>query len=221
MFEAIFKNRTANFKKLQDFGFKRIEDKYTYSINIIGEQFKFIVDIISAENIKTKVIDNDTNEAYILHLTTDAVGTFVGKIRTECESILQKIANECFEVDVFKSDYAHNIIRYLQEKYQNELEFLWKKFSDNAIVRRKDNKKWYAAVLVVSKRKLGIQSDELVEVIDLRGDPEFIKTSVDYKKYFPGYHMNKKYWFTICLDGSVSLEEIYNQLDKSYLLAKK
>ena len=38
--------------------------------------------------------------------------------------------------------------------YCDELEFLWQKFPDNAVWRRKDNKKWYGALLTVSKEKL-------------------------------------------------------------------
>ncbi|MBF1202590.1 MAG: MmcQ/YjbR family DNA-binding protein, partial [Fusobacterium periodonticum] len=36
----------------------------------------------------------------------------------------------------------------------------------------------------------------------------------------PAYHMNKKHWCTICLDGTVELEKIYNLIDISYELAK-
>ena len=75
--------------------------------------------------------------------------------------------------------------------------------------------------MTVSKQKLGLASNETVEIIDLRGKPETIATFIDRKKYFPGYHMNKKHWFTICLDGSVPVEDIFNHLDESYLLARK
>ena len=114
-----------------------------------------------------------------------------------------------------------NIIEYVRKKYGDELEFLWEKFPDNAIWRRKDNKKWYGALLTVSKRKLGIDSDEIIEIIDLRMKPEDIEKRVDMKKYFPGYHMNKKHWITICLDKTVPYEEICSRIDESYVLAVK
>ena len=76
-------------------------------------------------------------------------------------------------------------------------------------------------MLVLSKKKLGLDCDEVISVIDLRIDPEVLPKIVDGKKYFPGYHMNKKNWFTICLDGSVPVEEICDWLDKSYILAAK
>lgn len=64
-------------------------------------------------------------------------------------------------------------------------------------------------MLSVSKRKLGISSDEIVEILDLRYSFEKVEKIVDYKKYYPGWHMNKKYWYTIILDGSISLKDIY------------
>lgn len=48
-----------------------------------------------------------------------------------------------------------------------------------------------------------------------------MSATVDYKKYFPGWHMNKRNWYTIILDGSVSIEEIYCRIDKSYQLATR
>ena len=66
-----------------------------------------------------------------------------------------------------------------------------------------------------------MDSDEKIDIIDLRIDPNILPTIVDGEKYFLGYHMNKKNWFTIRLDGSVPIEEIFEWVDKSFLLAQK
>lgn len=52
-----------------------------------------------------------------------------------------------FEPNVFKSVYAKELIEYVCSTYGDELEFLWQKFPDNAIWRRKDTGKWYGALL--------------------------------------------------------------------------
>lgn len=122
---------------------------------------------------------------------------------------------------IWKSDYTKEVINYVHQAYGDALEFLWPKFPNNAIWRRKDSRKWYAALLSVSKKKLGIDSDDIVEIIDLRMDPEMLTFLVDNKKYYPGYHMNKRHWCTIILDGSVTLEEIYARIDESFVLARK
>ena len=47
-----------------------------------------------------------------------------------------------------------------------------------------------------------------------------VEKIVDHKKYYPGWHMNKKYWYTIILDGSISLKDIYKCIDESYQMTK-
>ncbi|WP_208293491.1 MmcQ/YjbR family DNA-binding protein [Zophobihabitans entericus] len=142
-------------------------------------------------------------------------------VRADYHNVLQKIAEQCFELNIFKSDDAKKIIEYIRNTYHDELEFLWPKFPNNAIFRRKDTSKWYGAILTLSKRKLGIESDEIIEILDLRINPEEVTAVVDHKTFFPGYHMNKKHWYTICLDGSLPIEDIYQRIDISYQLATK
>ena len=57
--------------------------------------------------------------------------------------------------------------------------------------------------------------------MDLRLSPELMEATVDGKKYFPGWHMNKKNWYTVMLDGSLPTEEIFSRIDESYRLALK
>lgn len=221
MFEITFKNKKMNIQKLLSYGFVGQGSRYTFSADLADGQMNLTIIVSSDGKIYTEVIDNITGDEYVLHLVAGTSGAFVGQVRNEYESILDDISAKCFECDVFKSDDAKKIIAYVRTAYGDELEFLWKKFSDNAIFRRKDTNKWYAALLIVSKCKLGIGSDEIVEILDLRMKPDDIETLLDNKKYFPGYHMNKKHWCTICLDGSVPIEEICRRIDESYLLAVK
>lgn len=219
--DTLFKNRKVNPASLIPFGFIEDESAYTYSTGLVGGQFEMTVTIAKDGELSADVIDGVSKERYVLHRISGASGAFVGTIREEYERVLTAIAEACFEPDVFKSENARQVIQYVREKYQDELEFLWRRFSENAILRRKDNKKWYAALLVLQKKKLGLDEAGVVDIIDLRGKPDDISALVDGQKYFPGYHMNKKHWFTICLDGSVPVEEIYCRIDESFALAKK
>ncbi|MBD5632439.1 MAG: hypothetical protein HDP34_04350 [Clostridia bacterium] len=221
MTDSVFKYKSPVFNKLKQFGFIESDGAYSYVTDVLNGQFEMRVNILLSGEVKTELIDLSTGEPYTLHLVEEAAGAFVGEVRAEYSRVLTEIADKCFERDVFKSDCAHKLIEYVREKYGDELEYLWKTFPSNAVWRRKDNNKWYAAVLTVSKRKLGLDSDEVCEIIDLRIDPDELSEVVDGKKYFLGYHMNKKHWFTICLDGSVSAEEICSRIDKSYIIAEK
>ena len=112
---------------------------------------------------------------------------------------------------MFKSDFARRIIEFARKNWGDELEFLWKQFPDYAVLRRKDTQKWYAVLMRLPRRKLGLDSDETVEIIDLRRTSE-----TDDPRFLPGYHMNKKSWMTIVLDGTVSFDEITGILSSSY-----
>ncbi len=220
MEKDFLKQKKVNFKKLIKFGFIKNKNEYFYSTHIFDNQFLLNIIISNDEDLKTELIDLETNELYFLHLT-DSTGEFVGKVREEYLQVLKNVSNYCFEKDVFKNKQTKRIIEYVDNTYNDNLEFLWEKFSENAIWRRKDNQKWYGVLLIISKRKLGFDSDEKVEIIDVRADPEKISEMVDDKTIFKGYHMNKKHWITIILDNEFNDEFIYELIDKSYELALK
>jgi predicted DNA-binding protein (MmcQ/YjbR family) len=53
--------------------------------------------------------------------------------------------------------------------------------------------------------------------INLKCDPvRAIELRERYSSVIPGYHMNKKYWNTIYLDGSVPDKEVLSWVDHSY-----
>jgi len=53
--------------------------------------------------------------------------------------------------------------------------------------------------------------------INLKCEPSF---AIDLRERFssvtPGYHMNKKHWNTVLLDGSVPDKEVFSWIDHSY-----
>ncbi|MBQ2313248.1 MAG: MmcQ/YjbR family DNA-binding protein, partial [Elusimicrobiaceae bacterium] len=113
----------------------------------------------------------------------------------------------------------YKVLDYALKKYGDKEEYLWPKFPRNAVCRRKDNQKWYFAILSVNGTKLGLK-DEIIEVINLRAPKDEVPELLKLKHIYPAYHMNKKSWITIVLDGSCTLEEIFARIDKSYELVK-
>lgn len=218
--ENFIKDKKIDLKKLEEFGFKLINKSYYYYTSLLKNQFKMTIKINLDNSIFTEIIDTETNEPYVLHLLEMKRSGYSEKVYKEYSEVLEKIKKECFEDEIFKANYAKEIINYIKNKYRDELEFLWEKSPKNAVVRRKFSKKWYAVILTVSKRKLNLDCDEIIEIINLHNSPEEIEKLIDNKKYFPAYHMNKKHWCTICLDGTVELKEIYKLIDISYELAK-
>lgn len=121
---------------------------------------------------------------------------------------------------LYDSGEAKKVLKYIKEKYDTEPEFLWAK-SNNAIFRHKDNKKWFGAILNIQKNKLGISGEGYINILDLKCDSLLKDTVIDKKRYFPGYHMNKEYWITIILDGTVPINDIFYFIDLSYELTKR
>ena len=214
------KNKKINFKKLKEFGFELIDNSYYYHTFLLKNQFKMTVKINLNNSIFTEIIDTETNEPYVLHLLEIKRSGYSEKIYKVYSEILEKIKKVCFEDEIFKANYTKEIVAYVKNKYGDKLEFLWEKSPKNAVVRRKSSNKWYAVILTIPKRKIGLESDEVIEVINLHNIPKEIEKLIDYKRYFPAYHMNKKHWCTICLDGTIELKEIYKKIDISYELAK-
>ncbi len=221
MNNTCFKNKKPNFAKLLKFGFEENKDGYKFVKSFLDNQFELTVEISKSGKIKTKVIEVDFGEEYTLHLVQSAEGTFVGKVREEYDKILNSIEEECFDNDVFKYEMTKKLIDYVTKKYGDEIECLWEKFPDNGIFRRKDTQKWYAAILTVKRNKFGFKSDESVEVVDLRVPAEDMEIVLSNKNVYPGYHMNKKHWISIILDGSMPLKDICRFVDNSYILAVK
>ena len=55
--------------------------------------------------------------------------------------------------------------------------------------------------------------------INLKCDPEnAVEIREEYEAVQPGYHMNKKHWNTISIDGSVPAKKIFEWIDNSYRL---
>ena len=214
------KDKKIDFKKLEEFGFKLKDNSYYYHTSLLKNQFKMSVKISLDNSIFTEIIDTETTEPYILHLLEIKRSGYSEKVYKAYSEVLEKIQKECFKDERFKANYTKEIIDYINNKYGDKLEFLWEKSPKTAVVRRKNSKKWYALILSLSKRKLNLDTDEIIEVINLHNRVEEIEKLIDNKKYFPAYHMNKKHWCTICLDGTVELKEIYKLIDISYQLAR-
>lgn len=211
-----FKNRKVIVDTLIPNGFIKKDNTYIYEKDILNSEFKVIIMISNTLEITSKVIELSLNDEYLLVDVPSATGEFVGKVKEEYESIINNVISTCTKVEVFKSDYAKKIITYIKDKYNDDLEFLWEKFENNAICRNKKNNKWYMAILIVNENKLGLPGNNDIEIIDLMYQKDQIEEIIDSKKVFPGYHMNKKSWITIKLDGSMPIEEIYKLLDNSY-----
>lgn len=119
----------------------------------------------------------------------------------------------------FLYDNTERVFSFISEYLNTEAEFLFEN-DDTAVFRKGYRKKWFAVVMCISKRRLGIECDEMTEVLNVKLNPNYIALLVDHKGYFPAYHMNKKHWCSIILDGSVDIDEVCYRIEQSFDLVK-
>lgn len=73
----------------------------------------------------------------------------------------------------------------------------------------------------ISGQELKIELDSIIEIINLKFDQgqalDFAETSPGI---FPAYHMNKRNWITLLLDGTLSDDQIFQLITKSFRLTR-
>ena len=113
-------------------------------------------------------------------------------------------------------DIKKEIFKYAKENFGSEPEYLWQKYPDFAVLRNKENSKWYGVVMKVPKEKLGLKKSENIDILNVKCEPLMIGSLIDGKRYFKAYHMNKEHWITLILNGGIPKKEIFNMLSLSY-----
>ena len=110
---------------------------------------------------------------------------------------------------------------YIVDKYSIEPEYPWAKMPTFAVFRHSNNKKWFAVIMTITKDKLGLDSTENIDVVNLKCDPLFMGSVLNEQGIFPAYHMSKTHWISVALDGSVEPDKIKWLLDLSFDLTNK
>lgn len=117
-----------------------------------------------------------------------------------------------------KAVNKEQLIQFIKEHYNSTEDHPWTKYPSYTVFRHINNKKWFALIMDLTKSKLGIDEDEIIDVVNVKCDPNLIGSLRQEKGFYPAYHMNKTNWITIALDGSVEAEKIKWLLDMSYEL---
>lgn len=108
------------------------------------------------------------------------------------------------------------VFAYVKQQYGTEPDYPW---SDvNAVLRHRENNKWYGVILEVDREKLGLPDGGRVDVLNVKSEPMLIGSLRMQEGFHPAYHMNKEKWISIRLDDSAPDAEIKSLLDLSYEL---
>ena len=217
MFE-IFKSYQFNQEKANAYGFVENGEIWTYSCQIFQGDF-FLTVSITPDNVSFQVFDQEMGDLYPQVHMESMTGSFVASVREACLEILYQIRKACFDVQDFICPQTKRIMAQVQEKYGNQLEYLWEKSPDTAVLRHEGNQKWYAVVMRIPWDKLEKGREGLVEAVNLKHDQ--VADLLSQKGIYPAFHMNKRYWLSLALDDSLQDEEALELIEKSWNLTVK
>ena len=113
-----------------------------------------------------------------------------------------------------------DVERYIKEKFDVLGEQIFPKYPNFSAFRHKKNEKWFALLMEISASKLGLESDEMIEVLNLKCSPDLAMVLVDEQQIFKAYHMNKKHWISVNLNSKISQKTVFDLIDESFSLSK-
>lgn len=100
-------------------------------------------------------------------------------------------------------------------------DYPWNDTPEYTVFRHADNRKWFALIANVNYRTLGLDQEENVDFINLKCDPDLLEELLHEPGVLPAYHMNKRHWLTITLDGRCADERLKSLIDLSYQLTAR
>ena len=217
MFE-MFRSYQFNQEKASVYGFVENKGVWTHSCQILQGDFLMTVLVIDG-NLSFQVFDQETGDLYPQVHMESMRGSFVGTVREACLYKLYEIRKSCFDVQDFICPQTKRIMDRVQAKYGNQLEYLWEKSPDTAVLRHEGSQKWYGVLMKISWDKLDKGREGLVETITLKHDQ--VTDLLPQKGIYPAFHMNKRYWISVALDDTLSDEEALELIERSWYLTSK
>ena len=91
---------------------------------------------------------------------------------------------------------------YCLDTYGTSPDYPFDEDFETAVLRHADNRKWYAIVMRVSRRKFGLDSDEVIDVVNFKLPTEMFGSFGAADGVYPAYHMNKLHWISVLLPDS-------------------
>ena len=214
-YNEIFDKNIFNSKLAIAYGFSKVGDYYILQSDIDMENFNVIIKI-GKDSFEANVIELPFNEEYILFNVLDSKGKFVSKIRKKVNELIEDIVKSCF----ISLDYRKLLLDYVKEKYGTIPEEPWED-NNHATIKTSNSKKWYGIFMYLPYKTLGLDKSGKIDVLNVKLNPEVIKSLIDKKHFFPAYHMNKKYWISIVLDSDTDLNLVKSLIDESFNLVEK
>jgi predicted DNA-binding protein (MmcQ/YjbR family) len=93
-------------------------------------------------------------------------------------------------------------------------------YDSTLVLRHPISRKWFGILMRIKKSKLGIMSDDYIDIVNLKCGNEIISSMLELDGVYPAYHMTKSHWVSVALDGSCDDEDVKFILNVSHELTK-
>ena len=211
----LFKRLRPNYTKLINYGFKNKKSIYEYHSSLMNGSFDACITVDKNGEVEGKVIDIELDEEYVL-VHTKTRNEYAAQVRGDYLELLEDIAKKCFYPVLCSSNQANTLIEYVQKTYGDEPDNPFKKI-DACVIRNHESKKWYGLIMEIPRGTLDHNDDETkVEILNIKVKEENVSKYLEKEDVYPAYHMKKKNWISIVLDGKIKDSDIKKWIDESY-----
>ncbi len=214
----IFKKSKINYPKLLKYGFKKENNCYIISKNILNNSFKIEVMVVD-DKVKGKIYDLAFNEEYTNYRLENQTGEFINKIKEEFINFLTDIKNNCTTTNYFIMPQTNRVTALIIQKYHDYPAFLWESNPGIGVFKNSLTNKWYGIIMPINKNKLTNESKE-IEILNVKLPKDKIKELLSKKGYYKAYHMNKENWLTIILDETINDDTIMELIAESHVYSQ-
>ena len=160
------------------------------------EGFYFYIVSASVEKGLEMIVKDEFHERYSLFDVITTNSKIAEQLRQEAEEMVFQL---CYSVDTSLVALKEKWNHWILENVTPYSAMPFKK-SAVAVYNVKENGKWYALMMEISFSKLGITSDEIALILNVKISPEEKETLLQKEGVFEAYHMNKKHWISIALN---------------------
>ena len=218
-FTYILHSALPKTEAFSDFGFEKSTDtegQFVLKKALSGDAADFFVLMtLSDSSLIAEVFDSVTGEKYALFDNARSHGSFVASMREKVQNIIEEIRTTCF----ISADLKEKYIAFLKERFGAQPDFPWADTPDFCVFRA-ENQKWFALIMKIKYKQLGLTGDEKVWVVNMKADADKIASLIDKKSIFPAWHMNKKHWITILLTAATDFDRLCALTERSFELVR-
>ena len=112
-------------------------------------------------------------------------------------------------------------LSYCLDTYGTQEDYPFEEDFETAVLRHTATRKWYALVMRLPRRKFGFDSDEMIDVVNLKLPLDMFGSFSAKDGVYPAYHMNKLHWISVLLpDASEELIQFLTEASFSVTQTK-